>query len=201
MLKVLARADRVTLKGHMHHFSSESLEQVQVWLSQGMTWTRTDIRCYQTDEVSAGRMDTMGNGYYHAIGFGCILEHVEDWLENTAGHPSESLAKEVEQRLIDFFDHEDLANITLQSAEEARPDYLVILLATTNATQARYWRIGKLPLECPIPLDELLSTWLAVIETEALSQAQYDWGKVRAAARALGIRLPPGRLIYISDWD
>src|SRR5690348_8181970 len=100
--------------------------------------------------MSKGRRYMMGNGYYHAIGFGCILEHVEDWLDNTAGLPPESLAKEVEQRLTDFFDHEELADIALQSAEEARPDYLVIPLATTNTTQARYWKIGKLPLECPI---------------------------------------------------
>lgn len=143
----------------------------------------------------------MGNGYFHAIGFGCILEHVEDWLENTAGLPPESLVREVEQRLTDFFDHEELADIALQSAEEARPDYLVILLATTNATQAGYWRVGKLPLECPIPLDELISVWLAVIPLEKLSQAQQDWKKVCAAAKALGISLPPGRLIYINDWD
>ncbi len=143
----------------------------------------------------------MGNGYYHAIGFGCIVEHVEDWLENTAGLPPDSLAREVEQRLIDLPDQEELADIALQSAEEARPDYLVILLATTNASQAGYWRVGKLPLEYPIPLDELISTWLALIPPEAFSQAQHDWEKVRAAARALGINLPRGRLIYISDWD
>ena len=143
----------------------------------------------------------MGTGYYHAIGFGCILEHVEDWLENPAGLPPASLAREVEQRLIDLPDQEELADIALQSAEEAKPDYLVILLATTNATQAGYWRAGKLPLECPILLDELISTWLAVIPPEALAQAQHDWEKVRVAARALGISLPPGRLIYISDWD
>jgi hypothetical protein len=143
----------------------------------------------------------MGDGSYSAIGFGCILEGIEAWQDNTTGLDPERHAREVEQRLIDLPDREELADITLNTAEEARPDYLVIPLATTNTHQAWSWGVEELPIECPIPLDELVSTWMDVISPEALVQAQQAWETVRATAKTVGIRLPPGRLIYISDWD
>ncbi|HLW01612.1 MAG TPA: hypothetical protein VKT82_23345 [Ktedonobacterales bacterium] len=73
----------------------------------------------------------------------------------------------MEQRLIDLPDRKELADIHLQTAEEARSGYLVIPLATTNTHQAWSWGVEELPIECPIPLDEVVSTWMDAISPEA----------------------------------
>lgn len=61
----------------------------------------------------------MGDGSYSAIGFGCILEGIEAWQENTTGLAPKIHAREVEH-LIDLPDREELADISLKTAEEAR---------------------------------------------------------------------------------
>ena len=83
-------------------------------------------------------------------------------------------------------------------AEEAKPDYLIIPLATTERMRVRRGRVEQLPVYCPIPLDKLVSTWLAVIHSEQLTEAQQNWERLRKSAAALGVNVPEGKLIYIS---
>lgn len=144
----------------------------------------------------------MGQGLYSGIGFGCIIEGAEHWQVNTTGLDTKSLAWEVERRIREELGSEgELDDIHLQMREEAAPNYLIIPLATTERMRAQRGKVEQLPIYCPIPLNDLISSWLAVISPEALAQAQQDWETVRAAAKAMGISLPPGQLIYISDWD
>lgn len=143
----------------------------------------------------------MGQGLYSGIGFGCILEDIEHWLENNDRLPSKQLKQQVEEHLGTLRDALSDEGIDFQMAEEAKPDYLIIPLAATERMRVRRGRVEQLPVYCPIPLDALILTWLAVIPPERLTEARQHWERLRKSAAALGVNAPEGQLIYISDWD
>lgn len=143
----------------------------------------------------------MGQGLYSGIGFGCILEDIERWLENNDRLSIKPLKQQVEEHLGTLRDALSDEGIDLQMAEEAKPDYLIIPLATTERMRVRHGRVEQLPMYCPIPFDQLVSTWLAVISSERLDEARQNWERLRRSAAALGVSVPEGKLIYISDWD
>ena len=143
----------------------------------------------------------MGQGLYSGIGFGCILENIEHWVDNSDHLPSKQLERQLKEHLGTLRDALSDEDIDLQMAEEAKPDYLIIPLATTERMRVLRGCVEQLPVYCPIPLDKLVSTWLAVIPSERLAESQQNWERLRRSAAALGVNVPEGKLIYISDWD
>lgn len=165
-----------------------------------------DVENYTVSEVRLvsnhqAREDNDMGEMYQALGYGCILSGVEHWKANPAQKSPASHARQITELLweIVYGENSALEQIPLRMAEEARPDYLVIPLAATTYYKSGRWNV-ELPSMCPIPLDELVNIWLALIPEEALAQVRQEWEKVRTVCASHGITLPEGRLIYISDW-
>jgi hypothetical protein len=133
----------------------------------------------------------MGQGLYDALGWGIL-------------HPPQPA--EDDQRDNVYFAL-DAVHAQVHTAYECEPDYLVILLAVSDAVLQNWWRLPALPegtpriaprraQYVPAPLAPAIKTLLAP-QRRTLAQA---WKHTHHLYQARGLALPRPALIVLSDW-
>lgn len=102
---------------------------------------------------------------------------------------------------------EGLHDLTLQSANECEPDYLVIPLAVSHPVLQDWWTLPPMPLSTPrmaartarsIVLSPDIIAGLARARGVDLADV---WRQAQQLCRQAGLWLPEAGAIVLSDWD
>jgi hypothetical protein len=134
----------------------------------------------------------MGQGIYQMIVFGAIKPPT--YATDEQGYTD---AAEWYQKAA--FEAEKRRSVVLDSSYEAVPFYRGAVVAVSDKVLAKSWGVPCLARHV-IPADDLLG-WITNHALPQHDRAIAAWEDIRAAGREVGVEVPEGKLLLVSDWD